>query len=103
MRAALFLTALLGASAMAQDNGVLSFGEAMSSASTGALVPLQMPDGTKLWRYSRKEMKGPDVELRLTDVMAQAMAAARWCPDGWEETKRSTPTRGFVLIEGRCK
>jgi hypothetical protein len=70
---------------------------------SGILVPTQMPDGSKLWRFSVKELKGEALEIRYTDLIAQALARSQWCSGGWEETARSTPSKGFVFIEGRCK
>jgi hypothetical protein len=103
MRAALLMSALLTVPAMAEDTGVLGFGESMAKASAGALTPLQMPDGSKLFRFVGKELKGEEIEMRYADLIAHALGKALWCSAGWQETKRSTPTRGFVLIEGRCK
>lgn len=67
------------------------------------LAPLQMPDGTKRWRASTRPLKHEHAEAGLQDLIAQAMARAAWCPNGWEETQRSEPLKGFLLIEGRCR
>lgn len=74
------------------------------------IVARQMPDGSKLWVYSTKwPLKVPgglknegDLETLLVDFIAQAMARAQWCGQGWEITKRYEPTKGFLAIEGRC-
>lgn len=75
------------------------------------IVARQMPDGSKLWVYSTKwPLKVPgglknegDLETLLVDFIAQAMARAQWCGQGWEITKRYEPTKGSLAIEGRCK
>jgi hypothetical protein len=72
-------------------------------ASTATLVPLQMPDGSKLWRWAGQPPKGEAAEILLTDLLAQALARAQWCSSGWEETRRTPVMGGTTVIEGRCK
>lgn len=104
MRALILIAAFVVAPSFAADDfGILGFSDSMLKASAGALAPLQMPDGSKVWRFSTKELKGEEIEMRLTDLIAQGLARAQWCSNGWEETKRSVPSRGFLLVEGRCK
>ena len=77
-------------------------GEAMAKASAGQLAPLQMPDGTRRWQFVRQAIKGEHFEERLTSLIAQTLARAHWCSNGWEETTRNEAA-GMLVVEGRCK
>lgn len=70
---------------------------------TIVLVPLQMSDGSKLWRFATKAITHDHAEESLRDLIAQGMGKALWCPNGWEEIRRTEPSKGLWLIEGRCK
>lgn len=87
----------------ASGQDVKSFGESMVTVATGSLAPIQMPDGSKLWRWAGKVPKGENVEARLVEMIAQTMGQAHWCPSGWEESKRTPATMGITVIEGRCR
>lgn len=75
----------------------------MLKANAGALVPLQMADGSKLWRWAGKIPKGDAAAALLDDLIAQGLARAQWCANGWEELKRTPGLMAVTTIEGRCK
>ena len=102
MRAAVLLACLAAMPAWTHETTPLDLAATSLQVAAGAFTPLQMSDGSQQWRWAGKQLKGEDAELRYSDVIAQAMGKALWCPRGWEETKR-TPASGLLVIEGRCK
>ena len=68
-----------------------------------AVQALQLANGKKEFRFSTRIITHENAEASLNDLIAQGLANAHWCPDGWEVRSRSTPTRGFWLVEGFCK
>jgi len=70
-------------------------------AQKGVLRPMQMQDGTKRWRFVRQPTQS-DTPAILTELIAQTLAVAHWCENGWEETSRHTGA-GMQIIEGKCK
>jgi hypothetical protein len=75
----------------------------LSNTTAPSTQPLQMPDGSKHWRVSMRRPTHEQAENSIVDLIAQGLGNASWCENGWEETARTTPIRGFLLIEGRCK
>lgn len=74
------------------------------------VLPRQMPDGSKLFTFSTQwPPKMPGVttdEMRetvLIDMLAQSLARAQWCSNGWEITNRIDSVKGSLAIEGKCK
>jgi hypothetical protein len=67
----------------------------------GILAPRQLADGTKTWVFTRGVRK-PDGAAVLADLIAQGLANAHWCNNGWEQTSNSVVS-GTLVIEGRCK
>lgn len=66
-------------------------------------MPLQMADGAQLWRLFMRPIAAAEADAWIADQVARQLAAFHWCPRGWEEVKRSEPTKGLMLVEGRCK
>lgn len=72
------------------------------------VVPRQMPDGSKVFVYSTQwppkiQSANPEtLEAVLIDMIAQSLARAQWCSNGWDITNRFE-MKGSLAIEGRCK
>jgi hypothetical protein len=68
-----------------------------------------MPDGSKLFTYSTQwppKIPGANaetIELVLIDMIAQSLARAQWCSNGWEITNRIDSMKGSLAIEGKCR
>lgn len=98
MRIVICLAALLATGAVSAQDALQ---EAMLKVATGTLAPMQMPDGSKRWRFVRKPTR-LDTDAFVTELIAHGLADAHWCGSGWEETSRSTVS-GMLMVEGRCK
>lgn len=75
-----------------------------AQASLGTISPLVTAEGEHLFTFVIQPDSPKDITLEdwINDRLSRALAAQRWCLDGWEITSQQESS-GYLVIEGRCR